>query len=77
MSESEKSESKVFSTLAMVLGGLSLILVPIVLGPTAIILAVVGFVKKEKLAPVGLAVAILGMLVGMFIGAIIGMAMFG
>ena len=77
MSENEKTNSKVFSILAMVLGGLSLLVVPIVLGPAAIILAVVGLVKKEKLAPIGLAVAILGMLVGMFLGAIVGMALFG
>ena len=77
MSESEKTDSKVFSILAMVLGGVSLLVLPIVLGPAAIILAVIGLVKKEKLAPIGLAVAILGMLVGMFIGAIVGMAMFG
>ncbi len=53
-----------------------MLVLPIVLGPAAIILAVVGLVKKEKLAPIGLAVAILGMLVGMFLGAVIGAAMF-
>lgn len=65
-----------FSILAIVLCGVSLLVLPIVLGPAAIILAVVGLVKKEKLAPIGLAVAILGMLVGMFLGAVIGAAMF-
>lgn len=77
MTENEKTDSKVFSILSIVLGGVSLLILPIVLGPAAIILAVIGLVKKEKLAPVGLAVAILGMLVGMFIGAIVGMAVFG
>jgi hypothetical protein len=74
---SEKSNSKVFSILAIVLGGLALLVFPIVLGPAAIILAVIGLVKKEKLAPIGLAVAIIGTAVGMFIGAIVGMAVFG
>lgn len=61
----------------MVLGGLALLVLPIVFGPAAIILGVVGLTKKEKLAPVGIAVGILGMIVGMFIGAIVGMAVFG
>lgn len=72
----EKSDSKVFSILAIVLGGVSFLVLPIVLGPAAIVLAVIGIVKKERLAPVGLAVAILGMLVGMFLGAIVGMTFF-
>lgn len=71
----EKSDSKVFSILAIVLGGVSFLVLPIVLGPAAIVLAVIGIVKKERLAPVGLAVAILGMLVGMFLGAIVGMTL--
>lgn len=71
----QKSDSKVFSILAIVLGGVSFLVLPIVLGPAAIVLAVIGIVKKERLAPVGLAVAILGMLVGMFLGAIVGMTL--
>lgn len=72
-----ENSQKTFSVLAIVFGGLSLLVLPIVLGPAAIIMATIAFVKKEKLAPVGLSVAILGMLVGMFIGAVIGMAVFG
>ncbi len=49
---------------------------PIVFGPAAIILGVVGMTKKEKLGPIGLTVGILGMVVGMFIGALVGMAVF-
>jgi uncharacterized membrane protein len=73
---SEKSSSNTFSILAIVLGGLALLVLPIVFGPAAIILGVVGITKKEKLAPIGLTVGILGMLVGMFIGALVGMAVF-
>ena len=72
----DKSDSKVFSILAIVLGGLSFLLLPIVLGPAAIILAVVGIIKKERLAPVGLAVGILGTVIGMILGAIVGMTLF-
>jgi hypothetical protein len=74
---SEKSSSNTFSILAIVLGGLALLVLPIVFGPAAIILGVIGITKKEKLAPIGLTVGILGMVVGMFIGALIGMAVFG
>jgi hypothetical protein len=74
---SEKSSSNTFSILAIVLGGLALLVLPIVFGPAAIILGVVGITKKEKLAPIGLTVGILGMVVGMFIGALVGMSVFG
>jgi hypothetical protein len=74
---SEKSSSNTFSILAIILGGLALLVLPIVFGPAAIILGVIGITKKEKLAPIGLTVGILGMVVGMFIGALIGMAVLG
>jgi hypothetical protein len=73
---SEKSSSNTFSILAIVLGGLALLVLPIVFGPAAIILGVIGITKKEKLAPIGLTVGILGMVVGIFIGALVGMAVF-
>ena len=73
----EKSDSKIFSTLAIVFGAVSVIFLPIVFGPAAIVLAVIGIVKKERLAPVGLAVGILGMIVGLFLGAVFAAAMFG
>ena len=73
----KETSSNTFSILAIVLGGVSLLVVPIFLGPAAIVLGVVGLVKKERLAPIGITVGILGMLVGMFLGAIVGMAVFG
>ncbi len=73
---SETKSSNTFSILAIVLGGLALLVLPIVFGPAAIILGVVGMTKKEKLGPIGLTVGILGMVVGMFIGALVGMAVF-
>jgi hypothetical protein len=74
---SQENSSNTFSILAIVLGGVSVLVLPILLGPAAIVLGVVGLVKKERLAPIGITVGILGMLVGMFLGAIIGMAVFG
>jgi hypothetical protein len=74
---SEKSSSNTFSILAIILGGLALLVLPIVFGPAAIILGVIGITKKEKLAPIGLTVGILGMVVGIFIGALIAMAVLG
>ena len=71
------SENKTFSILGIVFGGISLIFLPIILGPVGIILSVIGKTKGEKLANVALAVSILGTLVGMFLGAVIGAAVFG
>jgi hypothetical protein len=73
----EANQSNTFSILAIVLGGLALLVFPVVFGPAAIILGVVGLTKKERLAPIGLTVGILGLVLGMVIGALVGMAVFG
>jgi hypothetical protein len=59
----------ILSGLAIVSGVIALIFFPIVFGPLGIVLAAIGLVRKERLWPVGLAVAIVGMLVGMAFGA--------
>lgn len=64
--------SSTFSVIAIVLGGISFLVLPILLGPASIILAVIAKTKNEKLANVALAVAILGTVIGMILGAIIG-----
>jgi len=61
-----------FSVIAIILGGLSFLLFPIVFGPAAIILAVIAKKKGESLANVALTVGILGAISGMIIGAIVG-----
>lgn len=66
-----QNTSNVFSILAMVFGAISLLFVPILFGPVAIILAVVGKTKKERLANIGLTVGILGMVVGFILGALV------
>jgi hypothetical protein len=73
----KQTESKTFSTLGIVFGAVSLIFLPIVFGPAGIILSVIGKTKGEKLANIALTVSILGTLVGMFLGAVIGAAVFG
>jgi hypothetical protein len=73
----QENSSNTFSILAIVLGGVSLLVLPILLGPAAIVLGVVGLVKKERLAPIGITVGVLGMLVGMFLGALVATAFFG
>ena len=73
MSESQPStnSSNTLSIIAIVLGGVSFLIFPILLGPAAIILAVIAKNKKEKLANIALAVAILGTVIGMLFGAIV------
>jgi uncharacterized protein YacL len=66
-----------FSIIAIVLGAIGFLLLPVVLGPAAIILAVIAKNKKEKLANVALTVGILGTVIGMIVGAIVGATLFG
>jgi mannitol-specific phosphotransferase system IIBC component len=66
------NSTSTFSIIAIVLGGIAFLFFPIVLGPAAIILAVIAKTKTERLANVALAVAILGTVIGLILGAIIG-----
>ena len=75
--QSTPQSANTFSIIAIVLGAISFILLPIFLGPAAIILAVIAKNKKERLANVALTVGILGTVLGMILGAIIGAAFFG
>jgi hypothetical protein len=75
--ESTPTSGNTFSVIAIVLGAISFLLLPIFLGPAAIILAVIAKNKKEKLANVALTVGILGTVIGMIIGAIIGATFLG
>jgi hypothetical protein len=75
--QSNANQSNTFSILAIVLGAVAFLILPILLGPAAIILGVVALVKKERLAPIGLTIGILGTVLGMVLGAIVGAVMFG
>ena len=75
--QSTPKSGNTFSIIAIVLGSIGFLLLPIVLGPAAIILAVIAKNKKENLANVALTVGILGTVIGMILGAIIGSIFLG
>lgn len=60
-----------FSDWAIVMGAIAFLVFPIILGPGTIILASVALTKKEQRAPIALTVRILGLTVGMILGAIV------
>jgi hypothetical protein len=64
------------SIIAIVLGALSLLILPIVFGPIAIVLAILAKNKKENLSTVALTIAITGTALGVIIGAVVGATMF-
>ena len=76
MNQTPSQSGNTYSIIAMVLGGISLLVLPIILGPIAIVLSVLAKNKKENLANVALTIAILGTVLGMVLGAVVGAAMF-
>jgi membrane protein DedA with SNARE-associated domain len=65
------STSSLFSILAIVFGAVAVLFVPIVFGIAAIVLAGVAISKKERLAKVAMAVAVVGTIAGFILGAIV------
>ena len=61
-----------FSMPAIILGCIAFLVLPIVAGPAAIVLAGIGKSKHESKSSAALTIAILGTVIGMIIGAIIG-----
>jgi hypothetical protein len=59
------------SITAIVLGVVAVLILPIICGPIAIVLAVLAKRKGERLATTALWVAIVGMVAGFIIGAIV------
>ena len=59
------------SVAAIVLGAISVLFIPILFGPIAIVLAAIGKKKKQSLSTIALAVAIGGMVLGFIIGAVV------
>ena len=66
---SKKNESNTFSIISIVLGGIAFLFFPPFLGGAGVILAVIGKTKNEKMWGIGLAVSIVGAVVGMIFGA--------
>ncbi len=60
------------SIVAIICGVISLLLFPIVLGPIGLILAAVAKTRSEPMATPALAIAAIGMIVGMTLGALVG-----
>ena len=60
-----------FSVTAIVLGAVSFLFCPLVLGITAIVFAAVARSRRERLANVALAVSIAGTVIGMVLGVIV------
>lgn len=68
---STDGNARVFVVLAFVLAALSLLLVPIILGPAAIILGVVAQRKGDPLATWAIVAGVAGMVGGFIIAAIV------
>jgi hypothetical protein len=60
--------SNLFSIIAFVCAGISVLFFPVVFGPAGLVLGAVGWTKKERLAPIAIAAAAGCMIAGMVIG---------
>jgi len=63
--------SNLFSIIAFVCAGISVLLLPVVFGPAGLILGAVGLSKKERLAPIAMAASVVCMIAGMVIGVLV------
>lgn len=70
-SSQRTSTSNLFSILAIVFGVVAVVILPILFGVAAIILAAVALSKKERLAKVAMAVAVVGTVAGFILGAVV------
>jgi len=61
--------SNLFSIIAFVCAGISVLFFPVLFGPAGLILGAVGLTKKERFAPIAIAAAAGCMIAGMVIGA--------
>ena len=63
--------SNALSILAIIFGGISLLFLPIIFGPIAIVLAIIAKTRKERLSTVALIISIVGTVVGFILGALV------
>lgn len=61
-------QKNTFSILAIVFGGVGLIFLPILFGPVALVMGILGVVKKEKLGVLGLILGIVLPIIGFIVG---------
>ncbi|QXC62223.1 hypothetical protein KSP35_05280 [Aquihabitans sp. G128] len=65
------STARVCTILAFVFGAISILFFPILFGPVAIVLAAVGWRKGDPLARYALPFAVVAMIIGFVLGAIV------
>ena len=66
-----RAGSNTLSIIAMVLGAIAVLVLPIVFGLAAIVLAAVAISKKEPLAKTAMIVAVAGTVLGFVVGALV------
>lgn len=66
-----------FAITGIVLGAVSLLFLPIIIGPIGIVFAGISKAKKQSLSTVALVISIIGTVAGMVIGAVVGASVFG
>jgi len=63
--------SNALSILAIIFGGISVIIFPIIFGPIGIILGIIAKTRKERLSTVGLIISIVGPVIGAILGVLV------
>ena len=63
--------ARMLSILAMVFGGLAVLFLPILFGPAGIVCGAVATSKGDRLGKIGLIVAVVGMVLGFVLGALV------
>jgi cytochrome c biogenesis protein CcdA len=66
-----RTQSNTLSIIAIVLGAVAIVFVPIVFGLIGIVLGVIAKVKGERLSTWGIVVPIVGMIAGIILGLIV------
>jgi len=63
--------SNALSILAIIFGGISVIILPILFGPIGIVLGIIAKTRKERLSTVGLIISIVGPVIGAILGVLV------
>ena len=59
------------SILAIIFGGVSVLILPILFGPIGIVLGIIAKTRKERLSTVGLIISIVGPVIGAILGVLV------
>ena len=73
----ERSTKNTLSILAIVFACVSLVFIPLIFGIAAFVLGIIAVVKKERLGVLALVLGIVLPLVGVILGAVVGMSVLG